>query len=155
MLASDSLSMQSKNPLPTLFRVTPTFFHWFTISLYNVYLSAQQQYERNTDDIQLQVDDKDYIIKRSQLESTVRAIKVAVNLSCSCDTSFGFYSSDSICKQELTMSCLVARELDRLIFKDELFRNGACLHQAPVRKRDNVQGNPEASDVYIFSFSDS
>jgi len=66
------------------------------------------------DDIKLQLDGKDYTVKRSRLESTVKAIEAAVTLNCDTDlkSNFGFFSSESICKQEFTMSCLVARELD-------------------------------------------
>jgi len=139
--------------LDTLFRITPTYFHWFAINLYSVYQSAEQQYGQNTDDdIKLQLDGKDYTVKRSRLESTVKAIEVAVTLNCVTDlkSNFGFFSSESICKQEFTMSCLVVRELDRFIFEDELVRNGACLHQGPVCKKTGAHGNPEASDAYIY-----
>lgn len=40
-------------------------------------------------------------------------------------------------------------------FEDELVRNGACLHQGPVRKKTGAHGNPEASDAYILSFSNN
>jgi len=53
------------------------------------------------------------------------------------------------------MSCLVARELDRFIFEDELVKNGAYLHQGPVRKKTGAHGNPEASDAYTLSFSNN
>ena len=44
-------------------------------------------------------------------------------------SNFGFLSSPLLCNQELTITCLVARELDYFIFPDRI---GTCLHQGPV-----------------------
>jgi len=85
--------------LDTFFQITPTYFHWFAFNLYSVYQSAEQQYGQNTDDdIKLQLDGKDYTVKRSRLESTVKAIEVDVTLNSVTDlkSNFRFFSSESI-----------------------------------------------------------
>ena len=54
---------------------------------------------------------------------------------------------------EITVSSLVARALDRLLFEGELVSTGACLHQGPTRKQQNTPGGPECADVLITKFS--
>ena len=62
---------------------------------------------------------------------------------------FGITSSSLLCSQELTFTSVCARALDRFFFDDEHVNLGACLHQDPVRKKEQTPGNPEAADIYV------
>ena len=56
----------------------------------------------------------------------------------------GIFSERSLQSTELTLTALLARELDRFPFPDPSV--GACLHQFPVHIRS---GTPERADIYI------
>ena len=90
----------------------------------------------------------------SNLKKTVEAINTATTLSHHAPSEgFGFLSSEEICSQEMTLSALFARALDRFLFKDSCV--GACLHQGPVRKKCGNPGSPEAADMYVMPFHSS
>lgn len=129
----------------------PIYHHWFSLAVYEAYLSATKQLGPIYTTISLKIGSSTRTITRSKLEYVVKATRFAASLpTCPETPGFGILSSSAICSQELTFSSLCARALDRFFFDDE--SEGACLHQGPVRKRAGVQGPPEACDVYVTQF---
>ena len=61
----------------------------------------------------------------------------------------GLTRSVSLLQSELSLTALVARALDRLLFDEESVATGVCLHQGPTRKQSGKQGAPESADIYI------
>lgn len=61
----------------------------------------------------------------------------------------GIKSSVPLLHSEVSLTGLVARALDRLLFDDKLVAKGVCLHQGPTRKQPGKQGVPECADIYI------
>ena len=62
----------------------------------------------------------------------------------------GIFSETSLQRTELTLTALLARELDRFLFPDPSV--GACLHQFPVHIRS---GTPERADIYIVKYDNN
>ena len=77
------------------------------------------------------------------------AIEVAATLSkgTSAPELRGFRGFHEVQRTEVAFTSLACRALDRFLFSDQAV--GACLHQAPCRKRTN---NPERPDMYIVPF---
>lgn len=91
-------------------------------------------------------DKTEFSFPKSRVNSASKAIVAAISMSQfpKPQVGRGIQSSSSLAR--------VARALDQLIFDEELVSAGACLHQGPVRKRDDRGGTPECADILITKF---
>lgn len=151
-LSSASISTQAKKDQNI--KETPQYYHWFALDLFNLYLKAKEccQGKEDKDIIELELYNEQYNVKRSSLDSAANAIQGALELQYleKPVRSCGFLSSVELCEQELTLTCLGARTLGRFLFDDNSAGKGACLHQAPIRKKKD---EPESCDLYVLTFN--
>ena len=149
--ASKSISLFAKEVdcLNDLCEDQPIFVHWFGLELLRAYESAKQQVEQGKNPISLKLESDTYEIERNSLEMATAAIEVAATLSkgTSAPELRGFRGFHEVQRTEVAFTSLACRALDRFLFSDQAV--GACLHQAPCRKRTN---NPERPDMYIVPF---
>ena len=132
----------------------PIYVHWFGLEMLKAYESAKSQIEKKYP-IEIVLNSVTYSIEQDSLQNVTKAIKMASSL-CTDTTSRssgrGFMGCPELRNTEAAFTSLASRALDRFIFTDET--TGACLHQAPCRKRKNKDKASEKPDVYIVPFSD-
>ena len=93
---------------------------------------------------------KELQIKRDSIERIVKCVKSILSLpeSASVRAGRGIFCDISLPSTELTLTALLARELDRFLFPDPSV--GACLHQFPVHIGSST---PERADIYIVKYN--
>ena len=123
----------------------PIYVHWFGLEMLRAYQSAKLQINQDKYPIKIELDSETYEIKQESLQMVKDAIKVATSLGTNPNIRpgyRGFKSCPKVRSTEVALTSLVSRALDHFIFPDQTI--GACLHQAPCRKRNN----PEKPDIY-------
>lgn len=142
---STSVSETAKNSLGNLQQEAPLYSHWLALQMYDVYCDALNAVTLDGD-VTLSVDDKRYVIGKSALDTASESVKNA------CRPNASSSHRAMVCGDEVSMTSMVARALDRFVFPDARFRDGAFLNQATSRKRTST---PETADYGLVKFVDS
>lgn len=139
--------MASKDLPSHLAERLPIYCHWFSIAIYNAYVSLQKQ----VDDREATLTALGYTYKLDDVERCSRRISRAVHCYNRRASSFnlsgrGVWASGLLRASELTYTSQLVNALGPLVFPDP--STGCILHQMPTRKRLDTTGNPELADGY-------
>ena len=126
----------------------PIYSHWLGIELQKVLDVAKEQVSSKKGSLRFELvcSENAFEIDRVCLDNASSRLEKACNLTEK-QSNFGLYSHHLLCKSELSLSALISIYLHEFLFHKT--RNGLCLHQCPVRKRQDA--NPEAADIYVCS----
>ena len=125
------------------------YSHWFALKLYDIMTTLQVS---NTGPTTITFVDNKFQIKRDSIERIVKCVKSIFSLPKYASKQFGrgMLCDPSLQCSKLTLTALLARELDRFLFPDPSV--GACLHQFPVHVGPS-SGTPERADIYFAKYN--
>ena len=153
-VSQKSISTQARKQSAThdVCETKPLYMHWFGLEVHKAYELAKSKIEKKYP-IKVTLNDSTHEIDQKSLQNATGAIKSICTLHDD-KTNYPNYrrlmSSSALCSTELAITSLLCRALDHFIFTDETI--GACLHQAPCRKKNVNSTDVERPDVYILPF---